>query len=187
MRVGILCEFSGVVRDAFLALGHDAVSCDIIPGDSPGPHIIGDCLAQDWSGYDLLICHPPCTRLCNSGVRWLHERDLWVDMRKSANFFKECLSLGVRCVCENPIMHRYAVDIVGRRQDQIIQPWQFGHGETKATGFWLRGVPPLEPTDIVDGREQRVHRLSPGKNRSKLRSTTYQGIADAMAEQWGKL
>ena len=187
MNVAVLCEFSGTVRDAFIRRGHHAVSCDLLPCDNDGPHIQGDCLQRDWSGFDLLICHPPCTRLCNSGVRWLSERNLWAEMRAAAEFFKACMELGPACVCENPIMHKYAVEIVGRKHDQLIQPWQFGHGETKATGLWLRGVPPLQPTNIVDGREGRVWKESPGPDRWRRRSVTYQGIADAMAEQWGEL
>ena len=135
MRVGVLCEFSGVVRDAFLRRGHDAVSCDILPTDSPGPHIQGDCFEQDWSGFDLLICHPPCTYLCNSGVVWLHkDPSRWEKMRQGAAFFKRMLELPVhRIAVENPIMHKYAVELIGRRQDGVIQPWMFGHGECKAT------------------------------------------------------
>lgn len=187
LKVGILCEFSGIVRDAFRALGHDAISCDLLPTEAPGPHIQGDCLAQDWRGFDLLICHPPCTRLCNSGVRWLHERNLWDDMRIGAEFFSACLNLPAQIgvACENPVMHKYAREIVGRGPDQIIQPWQFGHGETKATGLWLRGLPRLVPTLIVPGRDAKVHKASPSPDRWKLRSTTYPGIARAMAEQWG--
>lgn len=196
MRVGVLCEFSGVVRDAFRRRGHDAVSCDLLPTEAPGPHIQGDCLAQDWIGFDILICHPPCTRLCNSGVRWLAERNLWADMRVGAEFFRDCLNLPAKIgvACENPIMHKYARAIVGRGPDQIIQPWMFGHGETKATGLWLRGLPPLSvaaglftPSRIVAGREQRVHRMAPGPDRWRERSLTYPGIAEAMAEQWGSL
>lgn len=196
MKVGILCEFSGVVRDAFRRRGHDAISCDLLPTEAPGPHIQGDCLAQDWSGFDLLICHPPCTRLCNLGVRWLAERNLWADMRAGAEFFRDCLSLPAKIgvACENPIMHKYAVEIIGRGPDQVIQPWMFGHGETKATGLWLRGLLPLSVNaplfaacGVVDGREARVHRMPSGPDRWKLRSLTYPGIAEAMAEQWGSL
>jgi hypothetical protein len=183
VKVGIICEESGTVRDEFARLGHDAWSCDILP--RPGKHITGDARAQDWRGFDLLICHPPCTYLCNSGVRWLHERPgRWDRMREAADFFQWCLSLvdivpGVGV--ENPIPHRHA----GLPPyDQIIQPWQFGHGETKATCLWLRGLPPLEPTKIVSGREGRVWKCSPGPNRSRIRSQTYPGIARAMAEQW---
>lgn len=191
MKVAVLCEFSGIARDAFIARGHDAVSCDLLPSDRPGPHIQGDCREQDWAGYDLFICFPTCTRLCNSGVRWLHERDLWAEMRAGAEFFKWCLNLGKQydaaCVCENPVMHKYAREIVGRGPDQIIQPWMFGHGETKATGLWLDGVPKLEPTNIVEGRHGRVHREPPGPDRWRRRSETYPGVAAAMAEQWGDM
>ena len=189
MRVLVACEYSGKVRDAFIAQGHDAVSCDILPTDSLGPHYQGDVfdiIDQDW---DLMIAHPPCTYLTNSGVRWLHERpERWGQLKDGAEFFKGLLEANIpKIAVENPIMHKYAVEIIGRRQDQIIQPWQFGHGETKATGFWLKGLPKLQPTDIVDGRQQRVHLLPPSKERWKLRSTTYQGIADAMALQWGEI
>lgn len=195
MRVAVLCEFSGTVRDAFIRRGHDAVSCDLLPTEAPGPHIEGDCLAQDWSGFDLVIAHPPCTRLCNSGVRWLAERDLWADMRTAATFFRSCMSQGRRNVCENPVMHKYAREIVGRGPDQTFQPWQFGHGESKRTCLWLRNVPPLVvdeaplyvTANVVSGREHRLHRLPPSATRWKERSKTYQGIADAMAEQWGTL
>ena len=189
MRVLVACEYSGKVRDAFIAQGHDAISCDILPTESIGPHYQGDAfdiIDQDW---DLMIAHPPCTYLCNSGVSWLHKRpERWGQLKDGAEFFKALLEADIpKIAVENPIMHKYAVDIIGRRQDQIIQPWQFGHGETKATGFWLKGLPKLQPTDIVEGREQRVHLLPPSKDRWKLRSTTYQGIADAMALQWGEI
>ena len=189
MRVLVACEYSGKVRDAFIAQGHDAISCDILPTDSLGPHYQGDVfdiIDQDW---DLMIAHPPCTYLTNSGVRWLHERpERWGQLKDGAEFFRGLLEANIpKIAVENPVMHKYAVKIIGRRQDQIIQPWQFGHGETKATGFWLKGLPKLQPTDIVDGRQQRVHLLPPSKDRWKLRSTTYQGIADAMALQWGEI
>jgi hypothetical protein len=150
-------------------------------------HLAGDMFtAEDVDGYDLLIAHWPCTRLANSGVRWLEERNLWAEMRESAAGFRRILELPVpRIVVENPIPHRYALEIIGRKYDQIIQPWQFGHGETKATCLWLKGVPPLVPTKVVSGREGRVHRLPPSADRWKLRSITYRGIAEAMAEQWG--
>jgi len=189
MRVLVACEYSGRVRDAFIAQGHDAISCDILPTDSLGPHYQGnvfDIIDQDW---DLMIAHPPCTYLTNSGVRWLHERaERWGQLKDGAEFFRALLEANIpKIAVENPIMHKYAVEIIGRRQDQIIQPWQFGHGETKATGFWLKGLPKLQPTEIVEGRQQRVHLLPPSKDRWKLRSTTYQGIADAMALQWGEI
>jgi hypothetical protein len=184
VRVAVLCEFSGTVRDAFIRRGHDAVSCDLLPTESPGPHIVGDCLAHDWSGYDLVIAHPPCTYLCNSGVRWLagnHER--MEKMRAAAEFFRSILALPVPMLAvENPIPHGHA----GLpKYTQIVHPWQHGHGESKATCLWLRGLSPLVPTRIVDGRVGRVHREPPGPNRWKTRSKTYPGIADAMAEQWG--
>lgn len=194
MKVAILCEYSGVVRDAFLRRGHDAISCDLIPTESPGPHIVGDCLLQDWGGYDLLICHPPCTFLCNSGVRWLggsgltRNQQRWANMYGAAQFFKCLLELSVpRIAIENPIMHKYATDLIGRKYDQIIQPWQFGHGETKATCLWLKNLPPLQPTNIVEGRVGRIHNLPPSEDRGKIRSKTYFGIAEAFASQWGGL
>jgi len=189
MRVLIACEYSGVVRDAFLARGHNAWSCDLLPCDKDSfRHLQRDAreiLHLDW---DLLIAHPPCTRLCNSGVRWLAERDLWADMREAAELFKAFLNAPVhRVAVENPVMHKYAREIIGRGPDFTIQPWQFGHGEVKRTCFWTKGLPPLTPTNIVEGRTPRVHYASPGKNRWKERSTTLTGIAEAMADQWGNL
>ena len=186
MKVLVACEYSGIVRDAFLRQGHDAISCDILPTESPGPHYQGDVFDILGDGFDLIIAHPPCTRLCNSGVMWLAKRNLWEDMRAGALFFKKILANKCsKIAIENPIMHKYAVEIIGRRQDQVIQPWMFGHGETKATCFWLKGLPKLIPTNIVTGREQRLHFLPPSKDRAKLRAKTYQGIAEAMASQWG--
>ena len=186
MKVLVACEYSGIVRDAFIKLGHDAISCDIIPTDASGPHYQGDIRDILYNSWDLIVAHPPCTRLCNSGVMWLDRRNLWDDMREGAEFFKLFLNHPCEKIAiENPIMHKYAVEIIGRRQDQLIQPWQFGHGETKATCLWLKGLPKLTPTNVVEGRVQRLHLLPPSKDRAKLRSMTYQGIADAMAEQWG--
>lgn len=188
MKVLVACEYSGKVRDAFIRQGHDAVSCDLLPTDSPGPHYEGDVfdiIDQDW---DLMIAHPPCTYLTNSGVRWLHERpERWGQLKEGAEFFKSLLEADIpKIAVENPIMHKYAVEIIGRRQDQIVQPWQFGHGETKGTGFWLKNLPLLMPTDVVEGREQRIHLLPPSKDRWKQRSETFSGIAEAMAKQWGE-
>jgi hypothetical protein len=136
--------------------------------------------------WDLVVAHPTCTRLTNSGVRWLHERNLWEELEVAAEFFLDCLSANAeRVAVENPIPHRYALERIGRGYDQIIHPWQFGHGETKATCLWLKNLPKLQPTNIVEGREPKVHRMSPSPDRWKERSRTYQGIADAMAEQWG--
>lgn len=138
--------------------------------------------------YDLMIAHPPCTRLCNSGVCWLDKRNLWNEMRESAEFFKKLLNAPIKHkAIENPIPHKYAIEIIGRKYDQIIQPWQFGHGETKATCLWLENLPKLVPNNIVEGREQRLHKLPPSAERAKLISKTYQGIAKAMADQWSKV
>ena len=185
MKVLIACEYSGRVRDAWLKRGHQAISCDLLPTENQGPHYLGDVrdlLNQDW---DLIIAHPPCTRLANSGVRWLHQRDLWHELDEACEFFNLFLDHPCcRVVVENPIPHKYAVERLSRSYDQLIQPWQFGHGETKATCLWLKGVPPLIPTDIVSGREQRIHFASPGPDRWKERSRTFIGIAEAMADQW---
>jgi hypothetical protein len=194
VKVGVLCEESGVVRDEFARLGHDAWSCDILPRG--GKHIRGDCLAQDWSGFGLLICFPPCTYLCRSGQRWLTlpngetNKRRWRQMQDALGFFMACLDLGSKYRCrvgaENPRMHCHAAVRIGP-STQKIQPWQFGHGEVKETHLWLRGLPPLVPTNIVEGREARVHLESPGPLRARRRSRTYIGIAKAMAEQWGAL
>ena len=188
MKVLVACEYSGIVRDAFLAKGHDAMSCDLLPTERPGPHYQGDVFdAVNLRSCDLFIFHWPCTRLCNSGVRWLAERNLWADMEQSAQSFRLLLDCGIPKVCaENPIPHKYAKAIMGN-YSQIIHPWQFGHGETKATCLWLKNLPPLKPTNIVSGREQRIHRMPPRPDRWKERSRTYQGIANAMADQWGGL
>ncbi len=181
MRVLIACEYSGRVRDAF--------SCDILPTDSPGPHYQGDVFDLDLAGFDLLIAHPPCTYLCNSGVRWLHERpNRWPLMRDGAEFFKRLLDAPVsRVAVENPVMHKYAKEIIGRGHDFSVQPWQFGDPAKKRTCFWTRGLSPLKPTSDMTAKDARpdVHRASPGPNRWKIRSTTYHGIARGMAEQWG--
>lgn len=186
MRVLIACEFSGVVRDAFIAKGHNAVSCDLLPTEREGPHIQGDVLSVLGDGWDMMIAFPPCTRLCNSGVRWLAERDLWAELDEAAAFFKAILDAPIdKIVAENPIPHKYAVERIGRKYDQIVQPWQFGHGETKATCLWLKGLPKLEPTNIVDGREGRVWKMGPSEDRAKERSRTFPGIGKAFADQWG--
>ena len=192
MRVLVACEFSGVVRRAFAARGHDAWSCDLLPSeDRSNKHIIGDARDILNDGWDLLaVFHPPCTRLCNSGVRWLAERNLWADLDEAAALFSAFWNAPIeRIAVENPIMHRHAKERIAgyRAPAQTIQPWQFGHGETKATCLWLRGLPNLVPTNVVDGREQRVFRLPPSADRWKERSRTYPGSADAMASQWGNL
>lgn len=190
MKVLVACEYSGRVRDAFLKRGHDAMSCDLLPTDVPGPHFQGDVREILDDSWDLMIAHPPCTYLCNSGVRWLHEQEgRWELMEESAVFFNSLWTADIpRIAVENPVMHRYGKEAAGvSKATQTVQPWQYGHGETKATCLWLKNLPPLEPTDIVEGREAKVHKMPPSKDRWKLRSTTYQGIADAMAAQWGDL
>jgi hypothetical protein len=187
LRVLVACEFSGTVRDAFIARGHDAISCDLLPTESPGPHIVGDVLTVLRDEWDLVIAHPPCTYLANSGVCWLfRDADRWKALDAGAVFFRACLDANAQRVCvENPIQHQYARERIGVDYAQIIQPWQFGHGETKATCLWLRGLPPLMATSLRSGREQRLHKLPPSADRWKERSKTYKGIAEAMAAQWG--
>jgi len=176
----VACEFSGVVRDAFRARGHDAVSCDLLPSERPGPHIQGDVRDLDLSGYDLLIAHPPCTYLAASGARWwAGRRD---EQAAALAFVRWLLAAPVpRVAIENPIG---ALTRLLRPPDQIIHPWMFGAGETKATCLWLRHVPPLFATHLVPGRAARIHRLSPSPDRWRERSRTYAGIAQAMAAQW---
>jgi hypothetical protein len=192
-KVLVACEFSGVVRDAFRRRGHHAWSCDLLPAEDDSTFHFQDDVKNVLqyfppSHWDLIIAHPPCTRLANSGVRFLHERNLWKELDEGAAFFKFFLDMDCpRIAVENPIPHKYAVERIGRKYDQIIQPWQFGHGETKATCLWLKGLPRLVPTKIVEGRVGYVHRLPPSKDRWKLRSRTYEGIANAFAEQWGAL
>lgn len=187
MRVLVACEFSGIVRDAFLAKGHDAWSCDILPTEKPGPHIQDDVLKHLEAGWDLMIAHDPCTYQCNSGVRWLQgNKERWEQLIKSCAFTVKLFNAPIyRIARENPIPHKYALKLIGRKYDQIIQPWMFGHGETKATCLWLKNLPLLNPSNIVNGREARIHRMPPSKNRWKERSKTYSGIAKAMAAQWG--
>lgn len=198
MNVLVACEFSGVVRDAFIRKGHNAISCDLIPSEAHGPHIQGNAISALYAfKWDLVIAHPPCTYLCNSGVRWLEtEPGRKNKMRLAAEFFNEIFiaTTNVPKLCvENPIMHRYAMALIGKEYTQIIQPWMFGHMRTKATCLWLRGLPPLVPTDNVKEamlklpkkERDECHNMSPGKDRGKKRSVTYSGIAEAMAEQWG--
>lgn len=191
IRVLVACEYSGTVRDAFIAEGFDAMSCDLLPTDVPGPHYQGDVMAIINAGWDLMVAHPPCTYLCNSGVRWLTRdgkpnAERLKKMQVGARFFKRLLRARIPHIAvENPIMHGYARHIVGRGQDCIVQPWQHGHGESKATCLWLKGLPPLAPSAVVAGREQRLWKLPPSADRWKLRSATYPGIARAMAVQWG--
>lgn len=183
MRVLIACEFSGRVRDAFARRGHDAWSCDILPTDAPGQHIQTDVLSVLSEPWDMLIAFPPCTHLCSSGARWWPAKQKSGEQEQALDFVKMLLGAPIpRIALENPVG---LISTAIRSPDQIIHPWQFGHGETKATCLWLKGLPLLTPTNIVPGRTARIHRMPPGPHRAKLRSVTYQGIADAMANQWG--
>ena len=196
MRVLVACEYSGTVRDAFIAKGHDAVSCDILPTDEPGPHYQGDVMDIINDSWDLMIAHPPCTYLTNSGVCWLHKQtERWAKLDEAAAFFRSLLQCEIpKIAIENPIMHKYARERIGGiKQTQVIQPWMFGHMEQKATCLWLKALPNLVETNNVkaemlklsDRERQRLHYLPPSADRWKIRSTTYKGIAEAMAEQWG--
>lgn len=185
MRVLIACEESGVVRDAFAALGHDAMSCDLLPTRSPGPHYQGDVRDVLHACWDLMIFHAPCTDICVSGAKHFAVKRMDGRQQAGVSFFMELWRHGERYVdrmaAEQPIgiMSR-----LFRKPDQIIQPHQFGHGETKATCLWLKNLPKLIPTNQVEGREARIHKMAPGPNRARERSATYQGIANAMATQW---
>lgn len=196
MRVLVACEYSGVVRDAFLRRGHDAMSCDLLPTEAEGPHYQGDVLDIIEDGWDMMIAHPPCTYLTNAGVRWLHkDASRWELLDDGAAFFKSLLNAPISKICvENPIMHKYAKERIGGvKQSQVIQPWMFGHMEQKATCLWLKGLPKLTETNNVKeemlklpkNQRERLHYLPPSEDRWKIRSETYKGIAEAMAEQWG--
>ena len=179
----IACEFSGVVRDAFLSRGHDAMSCDLLPTETPGPHYNGDVRDVLYNGWDLMIAHPPCTHLAVSGARWF--KDKQAEQAEALDFVRILLQAPIpRIALENPVS---IISSRIRKPDQIVQPWQFGHGETKATCLWLKNLPPLTPTNVVEGREARVHKMPPGPNRWKERSKTFAGVAEAMAEQWSSL
>lgn len=195
MNVLIACEFSGIVRNAFSERGHDAMSCDLIKSETHGQHYQGDVFDIINDGFDLMIAHPPCTYLANSGVCWLYKKEgRWNDMKKGAQFFKSLLNANIDKICiENPIPHKYAVEIIGHKYSQIVQPYQFGHMESKATCLWLQNLPKLEHTNNVKSEmlklpkniSQRLHYLPPSQERQKERSRTYKNIAEAMAEQWG--
>ncbi len=199
MRVLIACECYDHVCLAFRAKGHEAWSCDLLPSINDSPyHIQGDVIPLLKQYWDMIIAFPPCTYLCNSGVRWLYkdgkgkikDYDRWGKMYAGVLFFNDLISADCeKIAAENPRMHGYAQDLI--KDDgflkQFVHPWQFGHGETKATGLRIKGLPLLRPTNIVEGREARIHKMTPGPNRSKLRGETFPGIADAMAEQWGGL
>jgi len=181
MRVLVACEFSGIVRDAFSRRGHDAWSCDLLPSERPGKHIRGDVLDILGDGWELMVAHPPCTYLAVSGARWFaaHQEE----QARALAFVRLLLDAPVeRIALENPVS---VISTRIRKPDQIIQPWMFGHGESKATCLWLKNLPRLMATNVVSGRTPRVHRESPGPERWRRRSRTYTGIATAMAEQWG--
>ena len=185
MNVAVLCEFSGAVRDAFIRRGHQAISCDLLEDETEnGPHIQGDCLARDWSGYDLVICHPPCTYLARSGGAFFKNRKN--EQRAAIEFVKALLALPVpRIALENPIG---VLSTQIRKPEQIVQPWWFGHDTTKATCLWLKNLPPIRPTLIVNPKKNHPERMaSPHPERWKMRSRTMPGFAAAMAEQWGRL
>lgn len=203
MKVLVACEFSGVVRDAFSRQGHDAWSCDFLESENEGKHLQGDVLEFLDRGWDLMIAHPPCTYLANSGVRWLKDSSRWAKMDKAAELFNALLNAPIKKICvENPVPHKYAVmrifesdllsDTRSRRYTQVIQPYMFGHREQKATCLWLKGLHPLIPTTNLKAEtmalpsrdRQRLHWLPPSPDRWKVRSTTYSGVAEAMAEQW---
>ena len=181
MRVLVACEYSGTVRDAFAARGHDAWSCDLLPTERLGNHIHGDVLQHFHRNWDLMIAHPPCTHLAVSGARWF--KDKQIEQVDSLDFVRRLLDAPIpRIALKNPIS---IISSRIRKPDQIIQPWQFGHGETKATCLWLKNLPKLLPTNIVEGRDARIHKMPPGPDRWKERSRTFEGIAQAMAQQWG--
>ena len=196
MEILIACEYSGIVRDAFIKKGHNAISCDILPTESPGPHYQGNVLDILYNDWDMIIAHPPCTYLSNSGVCHLYtDITRWEKLDKAADFFNLFLDHPCKKVAiENPIQHKYARErLKNRKYTQIVQPYHFGHLETKRTCLWLKGLSPLKKTNDVkeefdklpDNQKQRLHYLPPSKDRAKLRSKTFSGIADAMADQWG--
>ena len=182
MKVLVACEFSGIVRKAFEKKGHDVLSCDLLDSEIPGNHYKGDVRDLLGEKWDLMIAHPPCTFLAVSGARWFKQRRK--QQKEALDFVQELMNTNIpRIAIENPIS---VISSQIRKPDQIVQPWMFGHGETKATCLWLKNLPKLKPTKVVDGREQRVFRTPPSPDRWKIRSRTFEGIAKAMASQWGK-
>ena len=192
MKAIVVCEYSGIVRESLKKRGWEAWSCDLLDTEIPGNHYKGDARDVLNDGWDLMIAHPPCTYMANSGVQHLHRSiERWISMFEDAKLFSKLFNAPITYkALENPIMHKYAKQLIGCGDpSQIIQPWQFGHGETKATCLWLKNLPKLKPTKIVDGREQRIWKMPPTKDpeeRRKARSKTYAGIAEAMADQWTK-
>lgn len=181
LNVLVACEFSGIVRDAFIARGHNAISCDLLPSERPGPHYQGDVRDMLRGAWDLMIAHPPCTHLAVSGARWF--KDKQAEQAEALDFVRLLLDAPIpRIALENPVS---IISTRIRKPEQIIQPWQFGHPETKATCLWLKGLPLLTATAIVEGREGRVWKMPPSPTRWRERSRTYTGVASAMAEQWG--
>lgn len=195
MKVLVACEYSGRVRDAFIARGHDAISADLEPTESPGPHYQGDVRDIIDSSFDLMIAHPPCTYLTNSGAHWLHRQEgRWELMREGALFFKEMLDAPIdKIAVENPAMHKYAVEIIGINKTQYVHPYHFGEYAQKCTGLWLKNLPPLVHTDDVRKEtkalpaqvRQALYYRAESKGREKDRNRTFQSIANAMADQWG--
>ncbi len=184
LRVLIACEYSGTVRDAFVALGHDAWSCDLLESEKPGNHIVADVLGllNRSFGWDIMIGHPPCTHLAVSGARWFPEKQ--EEQKEALDFVRALLSAPIPHIAiENPVS---IISTKICKPSQCIQPYHFGHGETKRTCLWLKNLPKLQYTNIVEGREQRIWKLPPGPDRWKERSRTFQGIADAMAKQWSE-
>ena len=179
-RVLIACEFSGVVRDAFRRRGHYAVSCDLLPSDEAGEHYQGDVRDVLGQGWDIMVAHPPCTHLAVSGARWF--KDKVREQAEALDFVRLLLAAPIRHIAlENPVS---IISSRVRKPDQVIQPWQHGHGETKATCLWLKNLPKLTPSNVVSGREQRIWKLPPSADRWKERSRTFSGVAEAMANQW---
>jgi len=185
MKVLVACEYSGAVRDAFIRGGHDAMSCDLLPTDAPGPHYQGDVRDLLDYPFDLMVAHPPCTHLSVSGAKHFEAKRADGRQRSAVAFFMMLAKADIpRIAIENPIC---IMSSIWRKPDQVIQPWQFGHGETKATALWLKCLPTLQPTNIVPGRDARIHHMPPSADRWKMRSATYPGIAQAMADQWSEI
>ena len=183
MKVLVGCEFSGTVREAFTRKGHNAYSCDLLDSEKLGKHIKGDIRHVLNESWDLMIAFPPCTYLAVSGARWFAQRKK--EQIEALEFIKTLMNAPIQRICiENPVS---VISTKIRKPDQIIHPWQFGHGETKTTCLWLKNLPKLKPTKIVLGRKHRIWKMPASPNRGKNRSRTYDGIAEAMAEQWGKL
>lgn len=181
MKVLVACEYSGRVRDAFIKKGHDAISCDLLDTDVVGPHYKGDVKDILYNGFDLMIAHPPCTFLAVLGARWFKDRIK--EQEDALDFVRFLMAAPIYKICiENPIS---VISTKIRKPSQIIQPWQHGHGETKSTCLWLKNLSPLTPTNVVEGREAKIHKMAPGPDRWKKRSITFEGIANAMAAQWG--